>query len=235
MWQFVFFQNYWFLNDCFSRYWFSRHILLFFSLELPKNPFCMSWDLTKVVQTVFFNQWIFTLHYTLFHIPSLCPSKEPILPVLQSNPAPLTVPDNMVFSNFLWKSYFLVFELQLTYDDPSVRARRLIHERPPWVPRTRVLPFSPLELEFRPKHLPLLVRRVGHPQVDPPQKRTLLASPAVLLVVRCEPELSDGFLTSTVEIQLSRILILICHDVALCFNFELWLCPDESSISFPQN
>ena len=53
MWQFVFFQNYWFLNDCFSRYWFSRHILLFFSLELPKNPFCMSWDLTKVVQTVF--------------------------------------------------------------------------------------------------------------------------------------------------------------------------------------
>ena len=90
---------------------------------------------------------------------------------------------------------FFVFELQLTYEDPSVRARGLIHERPPGVPRTRRLPFPPLELDFRPKHLVRLVLRIGRPQVDSLQKLTSLSSPGVLLVVRCEPELSEGFLT----------------------------------------
>ena len=76
----------------------------------------------------------------------------------------------------------------------------MVHERPPRVPRTRILPLPPLELEFRPKHLVHLVLRIGHPQVDSLQKLTFLVSPAVLLALLAllyEPELSDGFLTGT--------------------------------------
>ena len=60
----------------------------------------------------------------------------------------------------------------------------------------------------------------GHPQVDSLQKLALLASPGVMLVFCCEPELSDGFLTGThpfhnfVEFHFARIIILICHNVA---------------------
>ena len=73
----------------------------------------------------------------------------------------------------------------------------MVHERPPPVPRARILPFAPFELDFRPNHIELIVVRFGHPQVDSLQKLALLASPGVMLVFCCEPELSDGFLTDT--------------------------------------
>ena len=84
-----------------------------------------------------------------------------------------------------------------TYDDPSARAWVLIHERPPGVPTTRILPLAPLVLNNRPKHLWSFVRCIGHPQVDSLQKRTSPACPIVYLVVCHEPELSDSFLTGT--------------------------------------
>ena len=56
---------------------------------------------------------------------------------------------------------------------------------------------APLELNKRPKHLIMFVRRIGHPQVDSLQKLTLLASPIVSIGFSREPELSDGFRTGT--------------------------------------
>ena len=103
----------------------------------------------------------------------------------------------------------------------------MIHERPPGVPTTRSLPLPIVELYFGPKHLfqtecrilviPSIIVvvvycRIGHPQVDSLQKLALLPSPVVLFVVRCEPELSGGFLTGTHpfhNFSLLKSLILI--------------------------
>ena len=84
----------------------------------------------------------------------------------------------------------------------------MVHERPPGVPRTRILPLSPLELEFRPKQLVHLVLRIGHPQVDSLQKLTFLVSPSVLIALLSvkEPELSDGFLTDTHPFHIFSLL-----------------------------
>ena len=69
----------------------------------------------------------------------------------------------------------------------------------------------------------MFVRRIGHHQVDSPQKLTLLASPIVVLVFPCEPEQA---LIIFVEIYFARILILIWHDVTRLdftyFSSILW-------------
>merc|ERR1712055_708084 len=68
---------------------------------------------------------------------------------------------------------------------------------PPAVPFTRILRHVILVPNNRPKHLFMFVRRIGHHQVDSPQKLTLLASPIVVLVFPCEhpPTSSYRFLT----------------------------------------
>ena len=117
MWFFLLLQNYWFS----SYYWFSRLSLLLYSAQ-----FCFSsLHSCQRIHGLWAETWqklfrLFSIFKKInFHFANICTLFHIVspflLPVLQSNPPWLLVPDNLAFAKLLWKFYFHLYSTWSQY------------------------------------------------------------------------------------------------------------------------